>query len=408
MLVSRFREETCPACGHHVAVPFFDGGLQPLATLAWPRSAVEADTLTRFQLDFVRCVGCGHVFNAGFDYGHVPYSSKPNLMFNRAANWSRFMERTKLELLAHLGERPVVIEIGHGDGSFLATLASHRPAGRFVGFDPHGAGQSYENVAFRRELFEPSQHLAEFRPDLLISRHVLEHLVNPLGFLQGISFAADRLDVAPLAYFEVPCIDSAIRSRRTADFYYEHSSQFTTNSFTRMLSRAAAEILHIGHGYGGEVVFSFVRLGPSSSVKQYVSDSEVFFAEAELGREAISKQLSELYDSHRRVAIWGGTGKSAAFMCRYGVDAKRFPLVVDSDQAKVGTFAPGTGQEIRFRDWLLTHPVDVVIIPPQWRAADIVIEMKNVGIVVSKVLVEHRGRLIEFPDSIVEESPATS
>ena len=41
-------------------------------------------------------------------------------------------------------------------------------------------------------------------------------------------------------------------------------------------------------------------------------------------------------------------------------------------------------------------------------AADIVIEMKNVGIVVSKVLVEHRGRLIEFPDSIVEESPATS
>ena len=27
----------CPACGHHVAVPFYDGGQQPLTTLAWPQ-----------------------------------------------------------------------------------------------------------------------------------------------------------------------------------------------------------------------------------------------------------------------------------------------------------------------------------------------------------------------------------
>ena len=28
------RQSTCPACGHHVAVVFFDGGRQPLATIA--------------------------------------------------------------------------------------------------------------------------------------------------------------------------------------------------------------------------------------------------------------------------------------------------------------------------------------------------------------------------------------
>jgi hypothetical protein len=102
-----------------------------------------------------------------------------------------------------------------------------------------------------------------------------------------------------------------------------------------------------------------------------------------------------------RVAIWGGTGKSAAFMCRYGVDAKRFPLVVDSDPAKVGTFVPGTGQEIRFRDWLLTNDVDVVVIPPQWRAADIVAEMKSAGIAVGRVLIEHQGGLVEFTDCAI-------
>jgi hypothetical protein len=163
-----------------------------------------------------------------------------------------------------------------------------------------------------------------------------------------------------------------------------------------MLSRASAEIRDIGHGYGGEVVFGFVRIGISNPTRDFARESQAFLTQADAGRQTIAEQLAELSGHGSRVAIWGGTGKSAAFMCRYGVDADRFPVVVDSDPAKVGTFVPGTGQEIRFRDWLLAHPVDVLIIPPQWRAADIVAEMKNTGITVDRVLIEHQGRLVDF------------
>jgi len=62
---------------------------------------------------------------------------------------------------------------------------------------------------------------------------------------------------------------------------------------------------------------------------------------------AVPGLVAALHATRRPVAIWGGTGKSAAFMNRYAVDAARFPIVVDSDPAKVGTFVPGTGQEIR-------------------------------------------------------------
>ena len=54
------------------------------------------------------------------------------------------------------------------------------------------------------------------------------------------------------------------------------------------------------------------------------------------------------------------------------------------------------GQEIRLRDYLLAHPVDIVIIPPQRRAADIVLEMSQLGIAVDTVLIEHDGQLIDF------------
>jgi hypothetical protein len=375
------RNATCPACGHHVAMPFLTSEKQPLATLAWPESAAEARGLERLTLDFVRCVDCGHVFNAAFDYAAVPYRSKPNRMFNRGGGWSKHLERVRRLILNRLPARPVVVEIGHGDGSFLQGLAEGRPAGRYIGFDPHGRQDSERaNLSFRRELFTADTEFPRLKPDLIVTRHVLEHLTNPLGFIQALSFAATWLKRGALVYIEVPCVDQAIETGRTVDFYYEHNSQFTTLSFRRMLKRSGARIGFIGHGYGREVVFGFIRLAGSTTQAELAGEARRYDADAARALDRVARQLAALARSSRKVAIWGGTGKSAAFMHRYKVDAARFPLVVDSDRGKVGTFVPGTGQPIRHATWLLKHPADVVIIPPQWRARDIIAEMAGLGI----------------------------
>ena len=86
-------------------------------------------------------------------------------------------------------------------------------------------------------------------------------------------------------------------------------------------------------------------------------------------KQVITLELQGLILEGNRVAIWGGTGKSAAFIHAYDLDARRFPLVVDSDPGKAGTFVPGTGQAICYRDALLAEPPDVVLIPCQWRRA---------------------------------------
>lgn len=397
----QLREAACPACAHNVAVSFFDGGHQPLATLAWPQSRRAAQEMARLPLDFVRCVDCGHVFNLAFDYDRVPYSDRPNLMFNKGVRWADFIAELLDHLATLLPPRAVVVEIGYGDASFLSALAGKLAGGRFIGFDPHGVAGTRGNVELRAELFDPACHLQDLRPDIIISRHVLEHLMSPLSFLQRISFNATCLGLSPLAYLEVPCIDNVLETGRTVDFYYEHSSQFTTSSFTRMLARSCAEVLQIGHGYGREVIHGLVRLGAEQGAVAIAEQSCAFHQAAAAAVDTIAAQLAELHAAGRSVAIWGGTGKSAAFMARYGVDAERFPVVVDSDFAKVGTFVPKTGQEIRSRDWLVEHPPEVVIIPPQWRAADIVAEMAAIGLAPGLVLIEHNGRLVDFtgPDA---------
>ncbi len=389
-------QSVCPACGFQIAAPFFHGGTQPLATLAWPASEEAARSMPRLPVDFVRCVECGHVYNPAFDYAQVPYSDKPNLMFNRGALWSEFLKDTMRQMLHQLPDHPVIVEIGHGDGSLLAALAQARPGGHFVGFDPHGATQSEGDLELRAALFDPEEHLAELAPDLVISRHVLEHLHSPLAFLQRIAFAAARLGREQLAYFEVPCVDRALATGRTVDFYYEHNSQFSSQSFRKMLSRCGATLNCVGHGYGGEVIFGYVTLGGQQRRLRIADEAREFLAAAEAGLDRIPAQLDEMARSGARIAIWGGTGKSAAFINRYGLDRMRFPIVVDSDFAKVGTFVPGTGQEIRSRDWLKENPGAVVIIPPQWRALDIVLEMERARISFKQVLIEHEGALIDY------------
>ncbi len=348
-------------------------------------------------LDFVRCVECGHVFNAAFDYSKVPYTRKPNLMFNKGMIWSGEIETVRRKILERLPEKPVVTEIGHGDGSFLLGLAMDRPEGTYIGFDPHGARRAeHPSVRFHAALFEAKRHLPEFRPDLIISRHVLEHLTNPLGFVQGLSFSAACVGGIFELYIEVPCIDRAVETTRSVDFYYEHNSQFTTLSFERMLGRCGVEIRTIGHIYDGEVIYAFVKLGCCREQVHTAREASLFRDRVRESEHMIAKQLDDLHKSGKKVAIWGGTGKSAAFVNHYQADAVRFPLVVDSDPNKVGTYVPGMGQEIRFRDWLKDHPADVIIIPPQWRAKDIMKEMIRHGIHAETVLIEHDGRLVDY------------
>lgn len=385
----------CPVCSYHVAIPFFSGGMQPLATLGWPKSAAEAASLDCLPLDFVQCPACTHVYNRSFQYNAVPYQKNPNRMFNTGSIWKGHLADTKELLKKRLPGNPNVVEIGCGEGHFVRGLSDALGAGRFIGFDPNTSAESGHGVEFYARLFDPLEDVAQFAPDMVVVRHVLEHFTELAGLLEPLAWSASRQGKPCWLFAEVPCIDRVSETGRLADFYYEHVSHFTTQSFTTLLHRLG-ELNTLGHGYDGEVVYGLVRLDSPKGAKSVADQAANFSQQASSSIKKISRQLAEMADSGATVAIWGGTGKAAAFMHQFGVDAQRFPLVVDSDPDKVGSFVPGTGQEIRFRDALKDTPADVVIIPTQWRARDIVAEMAKEGISASQVLIEHKGQLVDF------------
>lgn len=390
------RQSTCPACGHHVAVQFFDGGHLPLTTLAWPKSELEAKAMKRLPHSFVRCVDCGHVYNADFSYAEVPYSDKPNLMFNKGLIWTEHLQRVVKLLKGHLPEDPTVIEIGCGEGHLLRALASEFDSGSFIGFDPNASVDTGGVMTARTELFDPAVHLSELRPDLVISRHVFEHLMNPLGFVQSLAFAASWENCPTQLFIETPCVDRVFDMGRTVDFFYEHNSHFTRQSMNRMLERCATGIELIDTSYNEEVIYALASFDGRSHAVKLASASNAFREKTTIANKNLRRELDALSNSEFSVAIWGGTGKAAAFINQLGLDAKRFPLVVDSDPDKAGTYVPGTGQRIEHRDVLLERPADFIIIATQWRAADIALEIEQVGISHQAIVIEFNGRLIDF------------
>lgn len=347
-------------------------------------------------LDFVQCPACSHVWNRSFRYDAIPYQNNPNRMFNRGGIWKGHLADTRDILLAKLPEAPNVVEIGCGEGHFVRGLAEAASGkGRFVGFDPNASPETGLGVEFHARLFDPLKDMAEFSPDAIVIRHVIEHLTEPAALLEQLAWGGSSIGKPCWLFAEVPCIDRVFETGRLADFYYEHVSHFSTESFRTLMQRAG-EIEMLSHGYDGEVVYALVRLNVPEKMRASALATSAFSERTVLARSTISAQLGELAASGARVAIWGGTGKGAAFIHHFGLDAQRFPLVVDSDPDKVGTFVPGTGQCIEFRDTLKAHPAEVVIIPTQWRARDIVAEMEREGIRAGKVLIEHDGRLVDF------------
>jgi SAM-dependent methyltransferase len=346
---------SCPVCESPDVEPFLDLGKVPVfCNVQWD-TREQALNAPQATLSLSACVRCGHVFNHAFDESVLAYSPGYDNTQHFSSTFQRYAEALVDRLIATHGVRgKTVVDIGCGRGDLLKLIAD-RGGNRGYGFDPSYAGEAAEtssNVTMSREYFGAKQ-AKELQPHLVCLRHVLEHVPNPIAFLNTMREAL-LAGSAPVLYLEVPNGDHLLKSCGVWDYIYEHVSYFSMTSLRVSLEKAGFEILTMYEDFGGQFLCADLR--PLAQPRQYrvpelpaTSRQALRDAGAAMRKKlAWWKQwANEVTQSQRPVTVWGAGSKGVTFlnlMCP--PKSTCVPHIVDQSPGKSGRFIAGTGHMV--------------------------------------------------------------
>lgn len=342
----------CPVCGGATSPVLRAPDLPALAN-AFFDSAAAARAAARGTMDLVVCE-CGMLTNAAFDEEVAPYSSD----YENSLHFSPRFQELASDLAARLGQRyggpgRSVLEIGSGAGDFLALLA---PLGfeRGTGIDPSLPAAREELAGAVPLTFLPTTidgAPAGLAADLLVLRHVLEHVTDPVGLLRAAREHVARPGAA--LYVEVPDAAHMLRAPAVWDLIYEHVGYITAPALVAALEAAGWDVVEVGTAFGGQFLWAeaVAREGagpghaaPITESGGAIAQQAESFAAAYAGttdrwRRVVAAETA----AGRRIAVWGAGSKGVAFLNAVAPDAD---AVVDVNPRKQGRYVPGTGHRV--------------------------------------------------------------
>jgi SAM-dependent methyltransferase len=368
--MSRGLASSCIVCGSEDLVELVRLPSVPALCNQLLCSYDEARQAARAAIELVGCRVCGHMFNAGFDPARVTYSTAYENSLHGSPRYRQYTEAIIDRLLAAYGlEGGRVVEIGCGRGEFLRRLCE-RGMRKAVGFDPgradatitvSGAELVIIGAGFDGALAPPA--------DAVCSRHVLEHLPQPVELLRAIRAAYGPIPPR-VVFVEVPNGGFTLDRLGVWDLIYEHVSYFTASSLSRALMLAGLVPDRVETAFGGQFLIAEaqfgqqrneVAAGPSATVAADAFGA--FGAQFAATVEAWGAWLDAARRDGRQLTLWGGGSKGITFLNLLDQDGKRaIARVVDSNPLKAGTFVAGTGHPV-VPPWVLReHPPQTILL----------------------------------------------
>lgn len=290
----------------------------------------------------------GLVFNKAFNPLLLVYDHNYQNEQAHSPSFQVHLEQV-IKIIERNAKNKTLVEIGCGKGRFLEMLYQR-------GHDITGIDPAYEGKASNIVPKPFSQDLG-IRGDLLILRHVLEHIASPLLFLQDI---LKNNQGHGLIYIEVPCLDWIIQKRAWFDIFYEHVNYFRMNDFKRIFRN----IIECGHLFGGQYIYVLAELSSLRDPQQSEFDSIDFPINF---LESVTHHASKLKienNSKKKYLVWGAASKGviySLYMQRSGVTPH---YIVDINPAKQGKYIPCSGLLIENPSLAIDklHKKDIIIV----------------------------------------------
>jgi SAM-dependent methyltransferase len=352
---------TCPVCRMQETFEFLKRKRIPVVQNMIFSDKKSAVSVPRGDLNLFCCRSCGFIFNSAFQENLVMYGNAYDNRQHFSDYFHQYMKKISDCLIKKKGvTNSHIIEVGCGDGTFLRLLLStERNGNTGTGFDPSYRGPEYDcngRARFIVDYFDRSY--SDFGADVVISRHVIEHIADPLKFLMRIRDSLDKQKGASV-FLETPDVIWILKNNSFWDFCYEHCSYFSPESLSYALKISGFEPVELINTFGGQYMLSVAKPAKISALLEPrdMSRNEIpYFAEqyAQNEKDFIKKNRSVLRKMRKKgdVFLWGAGAKGVMYANLIDPESKFISNIVDVNPDKHGGFIPGSGHQVISPDHL--------------------------------------------------------
>lgn len=348
MNLTQLELSTCPLCDSTVSVI-------PETLKTYVRS-----TDNIIESEFSVCTDCDFAYMSNpFDAESMQYyySNNDQLRRENLTQEEAHHISSQIGFLGRYldGKSPRLLEIGADTGSFLQMSKLELGTnGYFLEYNPE-AKKHLEFMGFK----DAEQEKGLF--DAVVIRHTLEHIVDPIEFLQELGSRVT--EDAPL-FIEVPDC-SALSLQLSDNFQLEHVNYFTLSSMARLARRAgyvvtASELARTpGYSTTPNQVLRIILhkvIAPNQSISHRVEDWAALMDKTTGVYSAIRSFMVEHPDY--KFSFYGAGTRTVEFFAFLGEELQID--IYDGDPKKVGTTL--FGNEVKFSENLKAIDIDHIFV----------------------------------------------
>ncbi len=236
-----------------------------------------------------------------------------------------------------------VIEVGASDFTFSNNLVGYG-AKKVIAVEPSAIFRTYNQKILHVHDYLTKEHIQRHFPeaDIVIMRHVLEHVSDPVDMLRDFGI---NLQIGSHVYLEVPNVEDIISKHRPYEFFYEHISYFSPMLLTSILRSFGFEIVKVtqlinGQHFGVQAK-KVTKISKDSKLK--LDCNKKLIANVDSFKSSIAsfdKSFFEILKVHNKVAIYGAGGHTISLVTRLDITAKDIICLFDQSPVKIGKLAP--------------------------------------------------------------------
>ena len=378
------QKDACPVCKSSFVSIFLSRKNVPVQQNFIIDDKESAISTIRGDLDLAVCESCGFIFNQSFDLSKMKYGQH----YDNTQDYSPYFESYISNLTSSLIHKKniqnrCIVEVGCGKGSFLRRLVENKEWGNNgYGFDPSYVGLESDldgRLKFEKRYYDIE--CSNVPAGVVICRHVIEHIPDPLTLLQTIKKTLSHSANARV-FFETPTVEWILHNKVIWDFFYEHCSYFTPESLATLFEVAGFEVENVEHVFNGQYLWleaivchekPLVTKNPRNIpilAKEFGKLEQIHKKEWEIKVQELSKK--------GKVAVWGAGAKGVTFTNMIDPECKYIECVIDLNPKKQGKYLVGTGHPIvSYRDIKTRNIKSAILMNPNYYDENLILLNKS-------------------------------